>query len=99
MTGNPIVPSRTSILETLPRIISSPPKLTPKAIGSGFSHFFFSINKAVGSHPVLSLLLLIGCGVSITSYVICRGRRSAGYFQLDGKQILPLSGSPNGKAD
>lgn len=99
VTGNPIVPSRTSILETLPRIISTPPKLTPKAIGSSFSHFWFSVRKAISGHPMASLVLLVACGACITLYTLFRGGRGGGYLQLDGKQILPMSNSPNGKAD
>lgn len=30
ITGNPIIPSRTSILETIPKVVISPPKIKPK---------------------------------------------------------------------
>lgn len=30
ITGNPIIPSRTSILETIPKVVTNPPKVKPK---------------------------------------------------------------------
>ena len=41
MTGNPIVPSRTSILETLPRIVANPPKIGPKSTTTALGHVWW----------------------------------------------------------
>ncbi|KAF2155018.1 disulfide isomeras-like protein [Myriangium duriaei CBS 260.36] len=55
ITGNPIVPSRTSILETLPKIVSNPPKLSPKSTASFFGHIYFSLRRAFLAHPILTI--------------------------------------------
>lgn len=58
------MPSRTSILETLPKVITSPPKLSPKITGSSLSHAWFSIRYMVRHHHrfivVCAVLLLVG---------------------------------------
>ncbi|PNS14649.1 hypothetical protein CAC42_1671 [Sphaceloma murrayae] len=59
ITGNPIVPSRTSILETLPKIVASPPKISPKSTASFFGHIYFTLRHAFASHPVLSTAALL----------------------------------------
>ncbi|KAG8630728.1 hypothetical protein KVT40_002347 [Elsinoe batatas] len=65
ITGNPIVPSRTSILETLPKIVASPPKISPKSTASFFGHIYYTLRQSFLSHPFLSsgalviLLLLV----------------------------------------
>ncbi|KAG9841779.1 thioredoxin-like protein, partial [Aureobasidium melanogenum] len=41
-TGNPIVPSRVSILETLPKVVASPPKISPKHKNSFFGHLIWT---------------------------------------------------------
>ncbi|KAK3672035.1 hypothetical protein LTR78_008004 [Recurvomyces mirabilis] len=51
MTGFPIVPSRTSILETLPRVVSSPPKIQPKRTMSVLGHAWWVLKAQVWEHP------------------------------------------------
>ena len=98
------MPSRTSILETLPRIVASPPKLTPKSTIGVFENIFFQIRNFGTYHPYLSFVLLILSIVALL-YVLRNGtsikrslsRNSSGFFHLDGKE--GLLGTANGKAD
>ncbi|KAK5044720.1 hypothetical protein LTR84_010494 [Exophiala bonariae] len=103
-SGAFIVPSRTSILETLGRIVASPPKLTPKSTIGTFENVFFQIRNFGTYHPYLSFALLVAAIITLIS-VLRNGttikrslsRNSSGYFQLDGKE--GLLGTTNGKAD
>ncbi|KAF2835252.1 thioredoxin-like protein [Patellaria atrata CBS 101060] len=102
ITGNPIVPSRTSILETLPKVVASPPKLSPKSTISSFEHFFFRIRQVCLGHPWLAALSFV---VSLLVLFIWRrrlNRRSFGstngFFKLDGRESL-LGSNSNEKGD
>ncbi|KIX02447.1 protein disulfide-isomerase domain [Rhinocladiella mackenziei CBS 650.93] len=103
-SGAYIVPSRTSILETLTRIVATPPKLTPKSTIGTFENIFFQIRNFGTYHPYFSFALLI-LSVAALVYVLKNGttirrslsRNSSGYFHLDGKE--GLLGTTNGKAD
>ncbi|OQV07477.1 hypothetical protein CLAIMM_11904 [Cladophialophora immunda] len=103
-SGAYIMPSRTSILETLPRIVANPPKLTPKSTIGAFENIFFQIRNFGTYHPYLSFGLLI-ISVILLFWVLRNGstikrtlsRNSSGYFHLDGKE--GLLGTTNGKAD
>ncbi|RMZ86443.1 hypothetical protein DV736_g6334, partial [Chaetothyriales sp. CBS 134916] len=103
-SGAFIVPSRTSILETLPRVVSHPPRLTPKSTIGTFENIIFRIRNFGTYHPYLSFGILILLVVGLF-YVLRNGptikkslsRSSSGYFKLDGKD--GLLGVPNGKAD
>ncbi|KAJ2902048.1 Thioredoxin domain-containing protein 5 [Zalerion maritima] len=106
ITGNPIVPSRTSILETLGKVTATPPKIKPKLTISSIEKVFFDIRMTFVEHPYL-------CGASITGFFLAaliwyRGRtkRRGGYFRVEDTQgIKDLKGgllggvSSNGKAD
>ncbi|PPJ60971.1 hypothetical protein CBER1_11815 [Cercospora berteroae] len=85
MTGNPIVPSRTSILETLPRIVANPPKISPKSTTNAIGHVWWVIKGNVGRHPFVSVGLLIGVLIVGALY----GRKHlpgrGGYIRLDEK--------------
>ncbi|KAM3419550.1 hypothetical protein BST61_g2890 [Cercospora zeina] len=85
MTGNPIVPSRTSILETLPRIVANPPKISPKSTTNAIGHVWWVIKGNVGRHPFVSIGLLIGVVLVGAMY----GRKHlpgrGGYIRLDEK--------------
>lgn len=98
------MPSRTSILETLPRIVASPPKLTSKSTIGAFENVFFQIRNFGTYHPYLSFGVLIISIVTLL-WVLRNGstikkslsRNSSGYFNLDGKE--GLLGTTNGKSD
>jgi len=103
ISGAPIVPSRTSILETVPKVISSPPKISSKSSTGVIQRIFFSLRGAATGHPWLSLGLLIGIVIGTSIWGKGRMRRGkggspGGFFQLDGKEGL-LSGGGYGKAD
>ena len=103
--------SRTSILETIPLVIASPPKLSSKSTTGTIETFFFFTRTFISSHPILFFLLL---GITVAAVtVIGRGRLlrrvarggiigniagSGGFFHLDGKEGF-LNGGSTGKVD
>lgn len=102
-SGAYIVPSRTSILETLPKIVNSPPKLTPKSTIGTFENIIFQIRNFGTYHPFLTVAILILAVAALV--VILRngmqkgfGRSTSGFFRLDGKEGL-LGSTPGAKAD
>jgi protein disulfide-isomerase len=100
MTGNPIVPSRTSILETIPRVLANPPKIPPKSTTSTMGTFYYSLRSTWKRHPWLSIIMLIGFTFSAT--VLTRRYRrqqwgSGGFFNLDGEK--GAFGTASGKVD
>lgn len=104
-TGNFIVPSRTSILETLPRVVNNPPRLTPKSTIGAFENVIFQIRNFGTYHPYISVIFLVGAVVGL--FTIMRngsriknfGGRERGFIRLDGKEGLLGNGAVNGKAD
>ena len=96
------MPSRTSILETLPKIVASPPKLSPKSTIGTFENILFQIRNFGTYHPYHSVIVLI-LAIGALFYVVRNGtalkdvisRSSSGYFHLDGKEGLlggPVAG-------
>jgi protein disulfide-isomerase len=86
MTGNAIVPSRTSILETLPRVLANPPKISPKSSVSTIGTIFYKMKSAWTHHPWLSSVILIA--FIIGSFVGTKRLRrrtwgSGGFFNLE----------------
>ncbi|KAJ5907542.1 hypothetical protein N7495_000224 [Penicillium taxi] len=71
-SGAPIMASRTSILETIPLVIASPPKLSPKSTIGTFESFFFFTRSFIGNHPILFFILL-GITVALATF-FGRGR-------------------------
>lgn len=72
------MPSRTSILETLSKIVSNPPKITPKS-STLLRHTLHYIPDTMSAHPFLTfLLVLIGCVVAFYMYVRRAGSGSGG---------------------
>ena len=98
ITGNSIMASRTSILETIPKVVASPPKIKPKSTISNFEKFFFDVRGAISGHPFLSIGVIAGIVLSVTMWGRGRARRSRGFFRLDEKDGL-LGGNTNGKVD
>ena len=90
--------SRTSILETIPKVVCSPPKIKPKSTIGSFEKFFFDVRGAISGHPLLSVGLIIGIVVGVLVYGKGRMRRSrGGFFRLDEKD--GLLGNMGGKVD
>ncbi|KAJ5172627.1 hypothetical protein N7492_005220 [Penicillium capsulatum] len=113
-SGASIMASRTSILETIPLVISSPPKLSPKSTVGLFESFFFFTRTFLSTHPILFFIFL-GITVAVAT-AIGRGRLfrrgglgrggilgnsnggGGGFFHLDGKEGF-LNGGSTGKVD
>ncbi|MCJ1393692.1 hypothetical protein MMC18_006568 [Xylographa bjoerkii] len=102
-SGAPIVPSRTSILETLSKVIYDPLKISPKYTTGALQRTFYQAKGASASHPWLSFGLCAG-GLIVLAYWgrgrirRARGSTNGGFFQLDGKEGL-LNGGGMGKVD
>lgn len=104
MTGNPIVPSRTSILETLPRVLSSPPKITPKSTTSRIGSMFYSTRATFRRHPYLCWPGL----VAVIIFALGGARRirrarqrqfgAGGFFNLD-REKGAFGAANGGKTD
>lgn len=95
------MPSRTSILETLPKVVSSPPKLKSKSTSSSIEKLFFEIQRTFHNHPYLGFASLLAALVTFSVWGrgrIRRGRgpgglmngsgQGVGFFKLDGKEGL-----------
>jgi protein disulfide-isomerase len=107
ITGNYILPSRTSILETLNKVTASPPKIKPKLTISSFEKIFFDMRVNFSEHPFLTLGCVAGLALGAASWFRGRLRRTrGGHFRLDDHNVsmkdlkLPmLGGNTNGKTD
>ncbi|KAK3319289.1 thioredoxin-like protein [Apodospora peruviana] len=102
ITGNYIVPSRTSILETVNKVTASPPKIKPKLTIGALEKIFFDIKMTFSEHPYLSMGCILGLGLGCASWFRGRLRRTArGHFRLEDsvKEFkAPLLGAANGGA-
>jgi protein disulfide-isomerase len=96
-TGNAIVPSRTSILETLPRIVANPPKISPKSTTTALGHVWWVLKGQVWEHPLLSSGVGIGLLVGLAMYTKKMAWRSSdrvkgyNYFKV-GEKGGPMDG-------
>lgn len=101
-SGAYIVPSRTSILETLKEVVSGSSKLSSKSSTGFLQQIFFMITGPFSHHPWISIGILLGIGLGGSYWGKKRIRRTkggtGGFFQLDGKEGL-LNGGGYGKAD
>ncbi|KAJ6099933.1 hypothetical protein N7467_001468 [Penicillium canescens] len=110
-SGAPIMASRTSILETIPLVIASPAKLSPKSTIGTFETIFFFARSLLSSHPILFFIILAVVVAVATFFGRGRLRRNAsrggiignnnnngGFFHLDGKEGF-LNGGSTGKVD
>lgn len=105
--------SRTSILETIPLVISSPPKLSPNSTIGTFETFFFYTRSFLSAHPILFFVFL-GLTVAVATFfgrgrllrrgglgrggILGNSQNGGGFFHLDGKEGL-LNGGLTGKVD
>jgi protein disulfide-isomerase len=99
ITGNAIIPSRTSILETIPKVVASPPKIKAKRTISSFDQIIFDLRSAASERPILALCAIGSVVLLAVMWTRRRMRRNrGGFFRLDEKDGL-LGGGYNGKAD
>lgn len=89
MTGNDILVRRTSIMETLDKIVNSPHVIKYKLTISAFEKIFFDIRVAFTEHLFLSLGCIAGVAFGIFSWLRGRNRRRGGHFRLDDSMSLP----------
>ncbi|KAK2753400.1 hypothetical protein FQN55_003529 [Onygenales sp. PD_40] len=114
-SGAYIMPSRTSILETITQIISPSGKLKSKSTVGFFEGMFFSTRSFTFSHPFLSIAIIF-LALIFTSLCVkgklrrtrtaaggllgaVTGSSGGGFFHLDGKEGLLGSGGASGKVD
>lgn len=108
-TGNPIVPSRTSILETLPRVVSNPPRISSKSTTTFLGHAWWVFKGQLFEHPKVSIGVAIGVAIGM-GIVVRRNanllnmeklnelqQRLPGYFKV-GEKGGPLDGLLGGTA-
>lgn len=104
--------SRTSILETIPLVVASPSKLSPKSTIGTFETILFFARSLLGSHPILFFIIL-GAVIAVAT-IFGRGRlrrgaarggiignttnNNGGFFHLDGKEGF-LNGGSTDKVD
>ncbi|KAF1982672.1 putative disulfide isomerase [Aulographum hederae CBS 113979] len=101
ITGNYIMASRTSILETLPKVLANPPKIPHKSTTGPLKRFFFSITALWRHHPVFAGVALVACvlaaaWVRVSGRVRGRNFGAGGWISLGGEAEKGLG---LGKAD
>ncbi|KAF2261511.1 thioredoxin-like protein [Lojkania enalia] len=99
ITGEPIRPSRTYILETISKVISNPPKIPSKSSTGTIESFFRNTRQFIGHHPWLSLGMAIGFVLAALLGRSRMRRRTVGYFHLEGKESLLGGMNGVGKKD
>ncbi|GKT45621.1 uncharacterized protein ColSpa_05802 [Colletotrichum spaethianum] len=107
ITGNNILLSRTSILETINKVVTSPPKIKPKLTISSFEKIFFDMRVTFVEHPYLTLGCILGLAFGAFSWFRSRSRRGrGGHFRLEeswgNKELMKeglLGPNGNGKVD
>lgn len=102
ISGEPIRPSRTSILETLQKITQDPPKIAPKYTTNSIAMIFFELRQASRKHPWIATIVFIGALIAAATYGRGRIRRSrggTGGFHILGEKDGLLGSNSNGKSD
>lgn len=72
-SGAKIMPSRTSILETIPLVISDPPKLRSRSTIGFFEATFFHTWSFITNHPIWTAIILVVS--AITAFITHRKRQ------------------------
>ncbi|TQV98776.1 hypothetical protein V2A60_007523 [Cordyceps javanica] len=83
VTGNHILVSRTSIMETLDKIVYGPQVIKPKLTVSFIEKIFFDLRVTLRDHPILSLLSVCGIAYGAFTWFRARKGRRGGHFRLD----------------
>jgi protein disulfide-isomerase len=99
----------------LAKVVSSPPKITPKSTTSRLYRVYFTMKKASRRHPYFTFGILLGLLLSLSLWTRGRARKGKGpggiidgsgtglgMFKLDRKDSLLGSvglGGQNGKVD
>ncbi|KKA31126.1 hypothetical protein TD95_000598 [Thielaviopsis punctulata] len=96
ITGNHIVPSRTSILETISKVTASPPMISPKYTVGNVQKIFYQLKLTSGEHPYLCVLALLASIVGTLSWY--RGRTARGSLAGGGRARSMSLAAEAGKA-
>ncbi|KAF4587466.1 disulfide isomerase [Ophiocordyceps camponoti-floridani] len=105
VTGNHMLVSRTSIMETLDKIVYGPNVIKPKLTISAPEKMLLDIRIALMEHPLLTLGCVVGISFGVVSWIRGRNRRRGGHFRLDDSMGIKelkdglLGGNGNHKAD
>lgn len=95
--------TRTSIMETLDKVVYGPNPITTKYTISSFEKIFFDIKMSFVDRPFLSCAFVVAAIFGVYSWLRSRSRRSRSYlFPRDDSMGLKdgLLGQPNNaKAD
>ncbi|KAF4979873.1 hypothetical protein FZEAL_4007 [Fusarium zealandicum] len=97
-TGNHIMISHTSIMDTLDKIVYGPNPISPKYTLNPFAKFFFDIQMSFVDRPFLSCGFVVTVGFAVYTWFRNRTRRSRGtFFRMDDSMGLKdgLLGQPN----
>lgn len=97
-SGEPIRPSRASILETVDKITKNPNAITPKYTHGAFTSFYLSVVGLFTGHPLILFVLAVAV-VFVAVFGRKRRRSSGGYFQVSEKNGGLLGSSGLGKVD
>ncbi|KAF1960802.1 thioredoxin-like protein [Byssothecium circinans] len=95
-SGEPIRPSRASILETIAKVTKNPSTISPKYTHGAFKSFLLSTQNFLTGHPFIALGMVIG--VVVAASMATKRRRRGGFFQVGEKDGL-LGGNGGGKND
>jgi protein disulfide-isomerase len=91
-----------SILETLPKVVASPPKISAKYKNSFFGHLVWTVRSGMAGHPLITLGLLVGlfAGASMWGRGLIRRGRAFGntgsFFTVGNEKDGLLGGPPTG---
>jgi len=103
ISGEPIRPSRTSVLETLQKVTADPPKIAFKSTTNKVAMLFLDLKRASRRHPWIATLVFAAALIFAAIWGRGRIRRSRGSTgpglfvssEKDGLLGLPS----NGKSD
>lgn len=95
ITGNAIVPSRTSILETLPKLVANPPKIKAKTTHTTMDHFWWTLKRGIIRHPFLNAGIVLVVVIAVSLWVRSKLKSRPGGVRL-GEKSNPMDGLLNG---
>ncbi|UPK97327.1 hypothetical protein LCI18_008262 [Fusarium solani-melongenae] len=102
-TGNHIMISHTSIMDTLDKIVYGPNPISPKYTINSFAKFFFDIQMSFVDRPFLSCSVVVAIAFGVYYWFRNRTRRARGtFFRMDDSLGLKdglLGQNGNAKSD